>query len=100
MADPDFDDIRQTCATLKSTYGARDALYEELRRMVHMEWSEVPSGDWIKETMSPSAYNALIGAVRLMVSTEPQINVPFDEADSQGKAVSGKIESRLSFCGT
>jgi len=88
----DFDDIRQTCTALKGTYSARDTLYEELRRMVHMEWSEAPGGDWIKETMSPSAYNALIGAVRLMVSTEPQINVPFDEAQAQAKQASGKIE--------
>ncbi len=88
----DFDDIRETCQTLKATYSARDTLYEELRRMVHMEWSEEPGGDWIKSTLSPSAYNALIGAVRLMVSTEPQINVPFDEAQSQAKQASGKIE--------
>ena len=88
----DFDDIRETATRLKGIYSGRDTLYEELRRMVHMEWSEQPTGDWIKSTMSPSAYNALIGAVRLMVSTEPQINVPFDEAQTQAKAASGKIE--------
>src|SRR3990167_3912655 len=88
----DFDDIRETCTRLKGIYSGRDTLYEELRRMVHMEWSEQPTGDWIKSTMSPSAYNALIGAVRLMVSTEPQINVPFDEAQTQAKQASGKIE--------
>src|SRR3990167_910446 len=88
----DFDDIRETCTRLKGIYSGRDTLYEELRRMVHMEWSEQPTGDWIKSPMSPSAYNALIGAVRLMVSTEPQINVPFDEAQTQAKQASGKIE--------
>jgi hypothetical protein len=88
----EFERIRGRAANLRTLYGARDTLYEELRQMVHMEWSDPPTGDWIKATMSPSAYNALMGAVRLMVSTEPQINVPFDEAQAQAKQASGKIE--------
>jgi hypothetical protein len=88
----EFERIRDRAANLRMLYGARDSLYEELRQMVHMEWTDPPTGDWIKATMSPSAYNALMGAVRLMVSTEPQINVPFDEAQAQAKQASGKIE--------
>ena len=88
----DYKDIQHHATQLIGLYGARDTMLEEMRRMFHMEWSEQPTGDWIKETMSQSAFNATIGAVRLLVSTEPQFVVPFDEADATAKQTSEKVE--------
>lgn len=92
MAEKTLDDIKDLAQRLVAHYSARDAMYLEMRQMLHMEWTDPPTGDWIKATMSPSAYNAVIGAVRLMVSTEPQMNVPYDEANAESKQVSSKIE--------
>lgn len=88
----DFLDVRQRAGELKSIYGTRDNLLEEMRRMFHMEWAEAPGEDWIKPTMSPSAHNALMGAVRLMVSTAPQFNMPYDQAATDAQSVAEKIE--------
>lgn len=92
MSDKTLDDIKDLAQRLTALYSARDAMYLELRQMLHMEWQDPPTGDWIKATMSPSAYNAVIGAVRLMVSTEPGVNVPFDEAHADAKNVSSRME--------
>ena len=88
----DFDDIRNHCDQLVEWYSMRDNMLEEIRQMFHMEWSDQPTGDWIKETMSPTAFNAAIGAVRLLTSTEPQWSVPFDEADLEAQKASEKLE--------
>lgn len=92
MSETTIDDIRNEATALISRYALRDEMLEDIRKMFHMEWTDLPSGDWIKATMSPSAYNAVIGAVRLMTSTEPQISVPFDESDGQQKRSSETIE--------
>jgi len=89
----DWDDIRGRAERLVGYYGARDALAEEMRRMYHMEWTEDrPAADWIKETMSPTAYNTVTGAVRLMVSTEPQFSVSSLEGDAFAREKSEKLE--------
>jgi len=88
----DLTDIQQRASTLVGLYSGRDGLYEELRKMFHMEWSDEPKGDWIKATMAPSAHNALLGAVRLMISTAPQFNVAYDEADAGTRETASQIE--------
>jgi len=88
----DFTEIRNHADRLRQIYTARDEMYEDLRRMFHMEWSDPPAGDWVKATMSPTAYNAAIGAVRLLTSAEPQWIVPYDEADHDNQKASEKIE--------
>lgn len=87
-----FDDIRGRAETLVGLYEGRDAMFEALRQMFHMEWQERPAGDWIKETMSPTAYNATIGAARLLTATEPQFSVPYDEALPDAREVSEDLE--------
>ncbi len=88
----DFNEIRHQATQLVSRYGARDVMLEDLRRMFHMEWQEAPKADWVKPTMSPDAYNACIGAIRLLTATEPQISVPFDESDDEAKTHSEEME--------
>lgn len=70
----DFADIVQHTTTLKSNYAKRNEDLESLRKMFHMEWTDKPIGEWVKATLSPSAFNSIMGAVRLMTSTEPQFS--------------------------
>lgn len=89
----DFSDIQHHGHRLVELFANRDAMLEDMRKMFHMEWQDQPSGDWIKETMSPTAFNRAIGAVRLMTSTEPQFSVPYDEGDATAKESSERIEA-------
>lgn len=88
----DLNDIKHGADLLVSTYAERDGQGEALRRMFHMEWSDQPDQDWIKATMSPSAYNAVMGVTRIMTSTNPAFSVPFDEAEADSKGQSEKLE--------
>lgn len=88
----DLADIQHFAQQLVADHGARDSMYEDIRKIFHMEWSDKPRGDWIKETMSPTGFNQVMGATRLMTSTEPSVSVPFDEAAQGARAASEKIE--------
>lgn len=88
----DFQDIQHNASRLVSDHAKRDSMLEEMRRMFHMEWSEAPNSDWIKETMSPSAYNAAIGAVRLLTTTEPHFSVAYEQSDREAKRRSEGLE--------
>lgn len=88
----DYERIKSEALELVSRYALRDEMYEDLRRMYHMQWREVPTGDWIKPTMSPTAYNVVIGATRLMLSSEPQVSVAYDQTDTHAKRTSERIE--------
>lgn len=88
----DFQDIQHYATELKTRYAARDQMLEALRMMIHMEWQEQPRADWIKATMSPTAYNAVLGAKRLLTTVEPQFSIPFDETSTGAKDVADKIE--------
>jgi len=92
MADFDATDARQLTTQLIARYTRRDAFNEDVRRAFHMEWQQPPKGDWIKPTMSPSAHNSALGAIRLLTATEPQITVPYEQGDDLGKTASEKIE--------
>jgi len=73
-------------------YQNQKDLMDEMDKMYFMEWDDKPTGKEYKFTTSPSARNALIGAIRLMTSTEPNFNVPFDTNKKEAKAISEKIE--------
>jgi hypothetical protein len=88
----DFTDVKDHALQLVTNYADRDTMLDEIRRMFHMEWDDPPTADWIKATMSPSAYNAAMGAIRLLTATEPQISVPFDESDADAESKSENVE--------
>jgi len=88
-----FQEIRNRAERLKALYGKRDEMAEEFRRMYHMEWKERPEADWIKPTMSPTAYNTITGAVRLMVSTDPQFNVSTTNGDDVARTKADRMEA-------
>lgn len=85
--------IQDRAERLKALYGARDTMAEELRKMYHFEWSNRPDADWIKPTMSPTAYNAITGAARLLTSTDPQFNVSSRTGDDAARATADKLEA-------
>ena len=92
MSDLDINDARHVATQLSSRYAARDAFNSEIRRAFHLEWREAPKADWIKATMSPSAHNSALGAIRLLTATEPQITVPYDQNNDNAKAAADNIE--------
>jgi hypothetical protein len=81
---------------LVSDYKAQKDLMKEMDKHYFMEWDDPNETEetkkLYKKTVSPSTHNALIGAIRLMTSTEPAFNVMYDVADENAKAVSEQIE--------
>jgi hypothetical protein len=73
-----FDEIRDFALRLVARYGARDTMIQDIRRAFLMEWTQKPRGDWIKATMSPSAYDTALGAIRLLTAAEPQVRARRD----------------------
>ena len=97
----EFELVREESVALASRYAERDSMLEEMRKMFAMEWNEEPKGDWIKATMSPGAYNAVMGAVRLMTATDPQINaVVLDAPGGDEEAEAMELAARAMWDGS
>lgn len=77
---------------LVQDYKNQKDLMDEMDKMYFMEWEDKPQGKEFKFTTSPSARNALLGAIRLMTSTEPNFFVPYDKNLKDAKAISERIE--------
>src|SRR5512143_661963 len=88
----DFTKLVDRSTVVKELYGKRDKLFEDLRKMFHMEWQNAPNADWIKATMSPSAYNAATGAMRLLDATAPQFTVPYSVEMVDAESRSERME--------
>ncbi len=90
-----LDDIRHFDQQLKTTHSNRNSLWDEVEEIFFMDWSERKKvqqvSDDIKLTLSPDGRNQLLGAVRLMVATDPQWSVPGDQ-NVKGKSKSDNIE--------
>lgn len=61
---------------IKQAQAQRDQAFQAYENMYLLDWTDKPKGDNLKTTMSPDARNAVLGAVRLMTSTEPLFSVP------------------------
>ena len=92
-----INEAMQHATDLVNDYHDQKELMEECDKMYFMDWDDKPTGREFKFTTSPSARNALLGAIRLMTSTEPKFVVPFDTNKDDAKLVSEKIEK---FCKT
>lgn len=90
----DWEDIQSRTERLIATYNERDTVLEDMRQMLHMEWKDDPSRGQThyKSTMSPMGYDSLVGAARLLTSTEPKFNVPHDEANAELRAIAEPVE--------
>lgn len=75
--------IREQGESLKGMYAERNRNYAAFEDMYLMDWKEIPSkpGVALSKTISPDARNAIHGAVRLMVATDPLFNVPVDKQE-------------------
>jgi hypothetical protein len=88
-----FDDIRKHAVNMQSGLATRNSMYEELEDMYMLEDDTLPGEDWIKKTISPSARNALIGAVRLLSAADPEWSVPYNRTDYDAQKASSKMEN-------
>ena len=82
----------QHAQDLVNDYASQKEMMEDIDKMFFMEWEDKPKGREFKFTTSPSARNALLGAIRLMTSTEQIFNVPYDKNRKEAKEPSEKIE--------
>ena len=89
------DEAIEHANALKQDYAKRDEMLNEIDKMYFLEWDDKPDDRAYKFTVSPSARNALLGAIRLMTSTEPKFNVPHDKNNKDARDLSEKIEK---FC--
>jgi hypothetical protein len=92
-----IEDAMKHAQDLVNDFYDQKKMMEAVDKMYFMEWKDKPSGKEYKFTTSPSARNALLGAIRLMTSTEPNFSVPFDKNKKEAKIISERIEK---FCKT
>jgi hypothetical protein len=96
----EFKDLIEYCGFLKAQYAQRNAMCMEMEDMVMMSWDEENTFKSKMEntrvTKSPDARNALRGAARLLLATEPQISIPYDENNDQARQTSEKLEEAAS----
>ena len=76
-----YDDLKEHADQVKLDNNKRDEMYDEMDYMFLMNDDEVlvtkrENDDDVKKTLSPDARNALLGAMRLVISTDPHFSVP------------------------
>ena len=82
---PEYNHILDHAQTLKNQYSERDRMFELYEDMFNMNWKHdlrrKKAADTIKQTISPTARNKVLGAWRLLISQEPMFKVRSDETD-------------------
>jgi hypothetical protein len=82
-----FKDITKRGRTLKASFSARDKLFESMDDMYLMDWGNPKQGgEQLGTTISPTARNSTIGAVRLVAAAVPMFKVEPDEKDVDADA--------------
>jgi len=83
-------------AELKQGLSKRDSMCKAMEDLYFMEWDEEAKVSRqiknVKITKSPRARNALQGAIRLLIATDPMFSVPYDINGTFAKAQASKIE--------
>lgn len=79
----DFKTIQKRAEELVKNDQARVALFDAMREMFQMEWAGQPKADWVRKVISPDAYDAAMGILRLMMAAEPQITVASPETTTE-----------------
>ena len=88
-----IDEAIEHATDLVNDYYDQKEMMEDIDKMYFMEWDDKPKGEKeFKFTTSPSARNALLGAIRLMTTTAPKFTVPFDNNKEDAKLHSERIE--------
>ena len=89
-----FSDVKDHANQMKSDDGQRDAMFKAIDEMYLMTWSGKSGPKWknAEVKVSPDARNAALGAVRLLVATDPIFNV-VNSSEQQGKTE--KLETAI-----
>jgi len=61
---------------LEMSWAELRTMQDRMDDMVLMDWKDKPNGKNLKYTVSPDARNVIMGALRLLTSTDPIITVP------------------------
>ena len=89
----EFAAIKSHAAQLEQADQARLATFQAMDDMYLMRDSDLPGGDWIKETVSPEARNAEDGMFRLLAAADPIWSVPKETNDESLLKVASDLES-------
>jgi hypothetical protein len=90
-----WEEIRVDALKLRTDHSKRDALFVECEDAYFMDWQDSERAglaDDVKLTISPEGAIGLVGALRLMIATDPQFEIPFDKNSGQAKATSAQVE--------
>ena len=84
---PEYNHILDHAQDLKNQYSERDARFEYYEDMFNMNWKHdirrKKAADTIKQTISPTARNKVLGAWRLLISQDPKFKVRSDNAEPE-----------------
>ena len=78
-----FKRAQDHAVVLEDQYSTRNEEFEEYEKMFLLDWDDKPVGEKLKITISPDARNAVVGAVRLMLGTDPHFNLPDNFQDKE-----------------
>lgn len=92
ISQTEFDAIKTHAQELEAADGTRNTLFDAMDDMYLMTATDLPTAEWIKETISPDARNAEDGAFRLMASTDPVWKVPRETNDPGLRKMTDKLE--------
>jgi hypothetical protein len=90
-----YREIVSDARDLITSYDKRDEMQADMQSIYLMDLDkDIPesSTQHQKLTISPDITNKLQGAQRLLVSTEPQFSMPYEENDTQAQEASGWME--------
>ena len=91
-----FEEVVKYSDYLRGQLSARNAQNERMDDIYRLRWEQQDqvnnAGDNVKLTISTDARNAIKGAIRLLIASDPTISVPFEENDDQTEDYSEHLE--------
>lgn len=87
-----FENAKSHGKDLYDSHSAARTINEKIDEMINMKWEDAPDVHNVKKTISPSVRNQFMGAVRILTSVDPQINVPHDKNSAQSTEMAEQIE--------
>ena len=89
----DFSGLKEKADELADRYADRNVMLDKLEQIFLLDWQDnKPSQSWMKYTVSPDPRNALIGAMRLLIATDPKLSVPYDKSNDRQKEQADLLE--------
>ena len=88
--------VKEHALELVMANGARNNVYEAMDKLYWMKWDEEDNVTKqiqnVKVTRTPRARNALLGAMRLLIATDPIFSVPSDINNPDASQKADKLE--------